>query len=61
MNVSTLCGKPLSYWFELEERLEKKGINSFEIKDMLLEIRDLRGKVNFYEERIKQMMIAMEG
>ena len=51
-------GKPIAYWCELE-RLGKKAAD-LNAEHLILEIADLRAKVNFYESRIKEMNVIME-
>ena len=47
------CGHPFSYWLELERRFK----NGYPLSQSRLieEIADLRGRVSFYEDRIKEM------
>lgn len=52
------CGKPIDYWLEMEDRINHG--KPFEVADLLIEVRELRGKVSFYEDRIKQMTKVME-
>ena len=50
-------GKPSSYWIELESRaVDSKPENA----NYLQEISDLRGKISFYESRIKECAQFLE-
>lgn len=46
----TFLGHSISYWTELEKRAER-----LKVTDYIQEIADLKGKVSFYESRIRQM------
>lgn len=50
MNTETFLGHPFKYWVELEKKAE-----ILDVVDYVAEIAELRGKVGFYESRIKQM------
>lgn len=43
-------GHEAKYWLELEKKAEK-----LDVIDFIAEIAKLRGKIDFYESRIKQM------
>lgn len=47
------CGHSVSYWLELEDRFRKE--QTLTASDLLEEVMVLRGKVSFYEDRIRQM------
>ena len=49
-NEPLFLGKPFGYWIEVSKR-----IDSLNVSDFIKEIADLRGKVSFYEERVRQM------
>ena len=49
-------GRSYQYWMELETRLQEAVPNG---PDLLDEIVRLRGRVAFYEERIRQMVDVM--
>lgn len=51
--ITSILGHPPQYWFELERRFEAVAIPNG--VGLLTEIVELRGKVSFYESRIKQM------
>ena len=48
-------GHSAGYWIELEKKAE-----ILDVADFIQEIADLRGKVNFYESRIRQMCLVMK-
>jgi hypothetical protein len=53
-NTMYFLGKPVDYWIDLKAKadsLDDKNI----VEDLLKEVRELRGKVSFYESRIQQM------
>jgi hypothetical protein len=52
--MDTFLGHSISYWTELEKMADK-----LEVRDYIQEIVDLKGKVSFYESRIKQMADLM--
>ncbi len=43
-------GKPFSYWIKLNDEILEKGTD-----ELLQEVIVLRGKVSYYESRIKEM------
>lgn len=49
-------GKDIDYWLALQEMLDTTGIP----EDLLEEVIKLRGKVSFYESRIKELHKAIE-
>lgn len=51
-------GKSIEYWIELQSKVDVID-NGNVIEGLLLEVRELRGKVGFYESRIKQMADAI--
>ena len=51
-------GETLEFWQELRSRLEKSP-DSMTLKELLREVVALRGKVDFYETRIRQMSGVM--
>lgn len=53
--MDEFLGHPIKYWVELERKQLQSGTS-----DLIQEIADLRGKVSFYESRIKQMKEFME-
>lgn len=58
MTEFTYLGRPMKYWAELQQRFE--GQSGLEAAELLLEVAELRGKVSFYESRIKQMAEVMK-
>lgn len=50
----TFLGHDLPFWIELKERAERNNIVA-----NLDEIVKLRGKISFYEERLRQMIKVM--
>lgn len=50
-------GREVAYWADLQKRFETEVGPTAE--DLLQEILLLRGKVSFYEARIKEMSAAM--
>lgn len=54
MNDITFLGEPVGFWMELRERFDKDPC-SLERRRLLNEVVALRGKVAFYEERVRQM------
>lgn len=55
--MTHLFGKPMSYWLELETRVPEQ-VN---VEGLINEIVTLRGKVSFYEARIKEMHSILTG
>ncbi len=53
--ITTLCGRDVRYWIELQKKIEQDENYKPRIEDLLIEIRQLRGKINFYESRVKEM------
>lgn len=54
MSETIMCGKPVSYWLELQRRVEaEEPIGG--ASRLLGEIAALRGKLSFYESRIKEL------
>ena len=51
-------GHEYGWWLELERRVSEKC--SFDYSSMISEIVELRGKVNFYEYRVKQMALEAD-
>lgn len=49
-------GKPFNYWVELERKVTGGEV---EKQELLLEIAKIRGKLDFYESRIKQLAAMM--
>lgn len=52
MSEFSFCGRDVDYWLELESRK-----NPAQLDDLLIEIHGLRGKISFYESRIRDMMV----
>ncbi len=50
MNETTYLGHPIEYWIELQDKADQLGVVKW-----LEEIAELRGKVSFYESRVKEM------
>lgn len=50
MEIDTFLGHDIAFWIELKTRVEENNLTA-----SLEEIVMLRGKINFYESRIKQM------
>jgi hypothetical protein len=48
--MDTYLGHDIKYWLELQKKAEE-----LKVVDFIQEIADLRGKISFYESRIKQM------
>ena len=50
---SVMCGHPISYWLELDRRFK----NGYTLSSdrLIEEIATLRGRVSFYEARIREM------
>ena len=54
--IDSYLGKKYSYWLELNKRIsEAPNLDILEVERLLNEIIELRGKVDFYESRIKEM------
>lgn len=52
-----LMGKPYAYWLELEQRAEQLNTSSTSVPKLFQEIAELRGKVSFYENRVREMNV----
>lgn len=48
--IDLFLGHPMNYWLELEKWAKLNNAS-----DLIQEIADLRGKIGFYESRIKQL------
>jgi hypothetical protein len=48
-------GESIPYWIELRRRVDCAGLNSLRTSALLAEIHELRGRLSFYESRIKEM------
>lgn len=60
LKMDVFLGKPLAYWLELQRRIDAHGIDCLQNERLLSEIIELRGKLNLYESRIKEMYRFME-
>lgn len=56
----TFLGKPMEYWVELQARFEA-GDKDGRQSELLDEIIFLKGRVAFYESRIKEMSRFIKG
>lgn len=54
MEIDRFLGEPVTFWLELRKRLDEHP-DSLERRALLNEIIALRGKIAFYEERVRQM------
>lgn len=59
MSANTLLGHTLEYWSELNSRAEAITDGSLYLPRLLEEIAELRGKVSFYESRVKELHAFM--
>jgi hypothetical protein len=52
-----LLGKPIEYWVDVQARIDELNLSSLmdEVHALSQEVTKLRGKVSFYESRVKQM------
>lgn len=53
MMEMNFCGHSAAYWLDLEDRFRME--QTLAAPDLLEEVLVLRGKVSFYEDRIRQM------
>lgn len=53
--MNLFLGKPLPYWLELKKRADE-----LDASDLLAEVVELRGKLSFYESRIREMATAIK-
>ncbi len=53
--MEEFLGESFDFWVGIREELEKEGTT-----DLYREIIKLRGKINFYESRIKQLVTIMD-
>ena len=54
MTENLFLGESVSFWLELRKRLDEQP-DRLERRALLNEVLALRGKVAFYEERVRQM------
>ncbi len=52
---SLYMGHTAEYWIELKKRAEKEMLP--QAQELLREVIALRGKVNYYESRVKEMNV----
>lgn len=55
--METYMGHKVSYWMELQRRVDQLGKKD---EMYIEEICELRGKISFYEDRIKEMNKLLE-
>jgi hypothetical protein len=55
MEYDRFLGESIGYWIELRRRVEMTGLTSIRTSALVAEINELRGRLSFYESRIKEM------
>ena len=55
MDYTTYFGRPAAYWQELQARFEKLHARPAETADLLQEIGELRGRLSYYESRVREL------
>ena len=59
--IANFLGKPLEYWYELQDQVALHGKESAISPERLLgEMAGMRARLSFYEKRIKEMASFME-
>ena len=56
--MDSVLGHPIQFWLELERSFANSQVFAV---DLLEEVVMLRGRVSYYEDRIRQMHSVMQG
>jgi len=57
--MDQFLGRPIRYWIELQARFDASHARPIIAADLIQEISELRGKLSFYESRIKEINVCM--
>ena len=55
MYGDTFFSHPVEYWKELQARFDTAHARPLEVAELLQEVALMRGKISYYEDRIRQM------